>query len=160
MRHADLAAAWLGRVRSISWREHPRLGDDGESAAVWGLVLAADRYRPDGVHAFSTWAIPYARREVGHLVVRETRHGRKGQVYLRGSDPFRSREPDPARVAAARVDAAALLGTLPARTRRVIELTVMEGRTRREAARLLGVAASTVMLHKSRGLAALRRAVA
>jgi DNA-directed RNA polymerase specialized sigma24 family protein len=36
----------------------------------------------------------------------------------------------------------------------------MEGRTRREAARLLGVAASTVMLHKSRGLAALRRAVA
>lgn len=48
-------------------RSFPSLADEIESAAIWGLVLAARRYRPDRntkFHSFAVWRIRGAIRDL------------------------------------------------------------------------------------------------
>lgn len=66
---------------------------------------------------------------------------------------FSARRPDPG----ASLDAVRLLRTLPARQRAVVYLTWIEGCTDREVGLLLGIRASTVRVHRARGLGSLRR---
>ena len=57
----------------------------------------------------------------------------------------------------ARIDVARTLGRLAPRQRAVIYLTLVEGRSAREAAAVLGILPATARVHRHRALARLRR---
>lgn len=153
--------AFLRRMYPALYRAARAVGmdhEDIEQCAWVGVVRAAQKYRPGTVSrgrpvGFHTYANLWVRGAVTHAVRRAMARGRAGVAVNSGDRPLpgdrsgrvRCRwdvtpaaRGDPAAAAAARVDLAAALRAMPARTRRVVELRAA-GATLAEVAAEVGV---------------------
>jgi RNA polymerase sigma factor (sigma-70 family) len=130
------------------------------SEAEFALVKAAQdwpRARPSRVTEFADHAAIRIRSRLINLYRKRARPKWAPMAPLDAEPP--GREGDPARLAAARLDAAALLARLTPRQRLAVELIVMGGLSLTEAGAAAGVTGVTAYLNCRLGLERLRRSV-
>lgn len=98
---------------------------------------------------------PWVSRVVLRVCFRRARRGAQRPVSL-DAVPEPSSESNPG----SRIDVGRLLASLPPRQRAVMHLTVVEGMTDSEIAGILGIAASSVRVHRRRARGRLEQRVA
>lgn len=174
----EAAQRWAERLclrRGLHW-----LVDDARAVGLAALWDAARRFDPDGGQPWEGWLRRIVTSAVIDLFRREGKHGFKGKVrkgepwpepaestdWLEGGAAHPMAEDDgPARLES-REEAAALLARLegfrdiPAKTRDVILLTVLDDWDTARTAERLGLSKGVVYAYRCNGLRRLRETLA
>jgi RNA polymerase sigma factor (sigma-70 family) len=142
----DLVAGyWIVALRLAKrfTRRHPRLRDEFESVAAWGLVQAVKAYDPSRGLAFSTYATWRIKGFLWDLAYRKRLQATIPAPTFVSAPPI---DPDVS------LDAATILGRLPRKHATACRLVWMESHTYKEAAKSIGCSKTTVknLLNESR----------
>lgn len=144
----------FGELLALAYRVAYRiLGDRDEAHDIASEALARAYARWDKVADYpQAWVATVA----GRAAIDVGRRRSTARRYLLRAVPDQAREEQPE----LRLDLQRALLALPTRQREVVVLRHLADRSEQETARALGLSAGTVKSHSSRGLAALRAALA